>query len=237
VRRKSYAPSTKSGREGPTGIGASRSFVVRRRGSPHQPCATAQVAWRERSRIIACTAITRTARRVQLRTDVRLSKRRPRAQSRTPATIALPALPEPDAPRPRRPTPPEGEITAPLSAPPLGSFSASAKKGSPRSSPWPRTRAEVDVALHSIGLALDDLLDGTRIPDSSPEPRCGDLRSELRERFENAEVDARRVDVIIDGERVILVGIVGDRLSRLIAEDIAWSLPEVVECENRLAVA
>lgn len=122
-------------------------------------------------------------------------------------------------------------MTAPVSAPPLGSFSAK-----PREPTWPRTRAEVDVALHSIGLALDDLLDGVRAPDTGVVARTGDLQSEIRERFENAAVDARRVDVIVDGERVILVGIVGDPLSKLIAEDIAWSLPDVADCENRLAV-
>lgn len=123
-------------------------------------------------------------------------------------------------------------MTAPVSAPPLGSFSAARREPTT----LPRTRAEVDVALHSIGLALDDLLDGARMPDTGVAANGCDLRTEIRERFENAAVDARRVDVIVDGERVILVGIVGDPLSRLIAEDIAWSLPDVAECENRLAV-
>jgi len=107
----------------------------------------------------------------------------------------------------------------------------------PRVPTWPRTRAEVDVALHSIGLALDDLLGGPQVSDQSTEaPAVADLRSTLREHFENADVDVRRIDVIVDGERVILIGIVGDPLSRLIAEDIAWSLPQVAVCENRLAV-
>lgn len=149
--------------------------------------------------------------------------------------VAPAALPEPDAPRPRRPAPPEGEQTVALSGPPphFGSV-----PGRLRERTWPRTREEVDVALHSIGLALDELLDGARVSmDDAPEPApIVDVRSALRERLENADVDARRLDVIVDGERVILVGIVGDPLSRLIAEDIAWSLPQVTECENRLAV-
>jgi hypothetical protein len=68
------------------------------------------------------------------------------------------------------------------------------------------------------------------------EARAYDLRTELRERFANAAVDARRVDVVIDGGRVILLGVVSDDLARLLAEDIAWSLPEVTDCENHLAV-
>jgi hypothetical protein len=169
---------------------------------------------------------------VQLRSDVRLSKRKNRGVRRTPSTIAPLALPEPDAPRPRRPAPPEGEVTVPVSMP-LGVRPTHSPQ---RERTWPRTRAEVDVALHSIGLAIDDLLEGAIVPEENADSPTTDLRAEIRERFENAAVDARRVDVIVDGERVILVGIVGDPLSRLIAEDIAWSLPRVSECENRLAV-
>lgn len=113
-------------------------------------------------------------------------------------------------------------------------------KRAKRSPSWPQTREEVDVALHSIGLALDALLDGACITDAVEPPSVtsvADLREALRERFENASVDARGVDVVVDGERVILLGTVGDPLQRLIAEDIAWSLPQVAECENRLAVA
>lgn len=105
---------------------------------------------------------------------------------------------------------------------------------------WPQTREEVDVALHSIGLALDALLDGACITEAVEPPNVtpvADIREALRERFENASVDARGVDVVVEGERVILLGTVGDPLQRLIAEDIAWSLPQVAECENRLAVA
>lgn len=142
---------------------------------------------------------------------------------------------EADAPRPRTTSATELSVTAPLPAASLRSFAVQ-----PHEPSWPRTRAEVDVALHSIGLALDELLDGAQIDeahgDTDAIPRVYDVRAELRERFANAAVDARRVDVIIDGERVILVGVVNDDLTRLLAEDIAWSLPEVAECENRLAV-
>lgn len=113
----------------------------------------------------------------------------------------------------------------------LGSFPARAREPA-----RPPSRDEVDVALHSIGLALDELIEEARLHDRASTPELHDLRCELRERFENAAVDARRVDVIVDGERVILIGVVEDPLSRLIAEDIAWSLPNVADCENRLAV-
>ncbi len=108
--------------------------------------------------------------------------------------------------------------------------------GRARERTWPRTREEVDVALHSIGLALDELLGSAQVKGDIEAPAVADVRSILRERFANADVDARRLDVIVHGARVILIGVVGDPLSRLIAEDIAWSLPQVAECENRLAV-
>lgn len=133
-----------------------------------------------------------------------------------------------------------GRVTlkhAPVVAPVIG-----AEADAPRPRGTRAREVDVDIALHSIGLALDALLDDTRVeevadPDAGAEDPVDELRSALQERFENADVDTRGLDVVIDGERVILLGIVGDPLSRLIAEDIVWSLPEVVTCENRLAVA
>ena len=143
------------------------------------------------------------------------------------------ALPEPDAPRRRPPSPPQDVETVALATPPQHCTSV---PGRARERTWPRTREEVDVALHSIGLALDELLGSAQVKGDIEAPAVADVRSILRERFANADVDARRLDVIVHGERVILIGVVGDPLSRLIAEDIAWSLPQVAECENRLAV-
>ena len=63
----------------------------------------------------------------------------------------------------------------------------------------PRSRAEADVALHSVGLVLDDLFFGTRLPNkpergdlraTAPELPVLDVQSFLSELFVNAAVDA-----------------------------------------------
>ncbi len=110
-----------------------------------------------------------------------------------------------------------------------------------RARTWPRTRNELDIALHGIGLALDELLDGATLPDTVvtsalPEAEAPSLYTRLRELLEDAEVDASTIEIIVDGERVTLRGRVADPLSRLLVEDLAWSLPTVSECDNRLAV-
>lgn len=131
---------------------------------------------------------------------------------------------EPDAPRPRgQPQAVDGDATAVLLE-----AAASSRGGS---------RADIDNALHGIGLALDALLDGVRLPeDRNTAAAEHDVRSRVRSLLADAELDALGVDVLVDGGRVTLLGRVGDPLSRLIAEDLAWSLPNVNECDNRLAV-
>jgi hypothetical protein len=105
----------------------------------------------------------------------------------------------------------------------------------------PRTRKEVDVALHGIGLVIDDLLDDVRVPE--PEvtrelaaPPELDVHAKLLALLADTKVDLRRIEIAVEGEHVTLRGSVDDALARLLVEDLAWSLPDVRECDNELAI-
>ena len=50
------------------------------------------------------------------------------------------------------------------------------------------------------------------------------------------EIDQRTIEVAVDGARVVLYGLVGDRITRQLVEDLAWSVAIVHDCENRLRV-
>lgn len=125
-----------------------------------------------------------------------------------------------------------------------GAWSDSGYQGAaspPRPFFRPRTRKEVDVALHGIGLVIDDLLDDLRVPEpavprelSAPPQR--DLHAQLVALLADTKLDLRRVEIAVDGEHVTLRGSVDDALARLLVEDLAWSLPDVRECDNHLAI-
>lgn len=136
------------------------------------------------------------------------------------------------------------KYSAPSDRASMGPYAGLAEPDAPRRrrASRSRSRAEVDVALHTIGLALESLLDDTRLPDGPdaaatlPVP-ARDVRGLLlRELFADTEVDAHDISVIVDGDRVTLVGTVCSPLSRLLVEDLAWSLPNIGACDNRLAL-
>lgn len=109
---------------------------------------------------------------------------------------------------------------------------------------WQSSKDAVDVALQTIGLALEALLDDTCLPEvhgSSAATTRGaapDVRGLLlRELFADVCVDADAITVIVEGDHVTLTGTVTDALSRLLVEDLVWSLPSVRACDNRLAVS
>lgn len=97
------------------------------------------------------------------------------------------------------------------------------------------------MALHGIGLVIDDLLDDVRVPE--PEvtrelaaPPELDVQGQLLALLADNKVDLQRVEIVVDAERVTLRGSVDDALTRLLVEDLAWSLPGVHDCDNELAI-
>lgn len=66
--------------------------------------------------------------------------------------------------------------------------------------------------------------------------------SDLKQNIEkalvrNAETDARRITVEVQGSKVILYGTVRSYAEKKAAEDAAWSAPGVSEVDNRIAIS
>lgn len=98
------------------------------------------------------------------------------------------------------------------------------------------------MALHGIGLVIDDLLDDVRVPELDVTRELSapvelDLHGQLLELLADTELDVRRIQIAVDGEHVTLRGTVDDALARLLVEDLAWSLPDVQTCDNHLAIS
>jgi osmotically-inducible protein OsmY len=72
--------------------------------------------------------------------------------------------------------------------------------------------------------------------------RSHPLPSDLKQNIEkalvrNAETDAQRITVEVEGSKVILRGTVRSYAEKKAAEDTAWSSPGVTEVENRIVVS
>jgi osmotically-inducible protein OsmY len=75
----------------------------------------------------------------------------------------------------------------------------------------------------------------------SVRPRLQPTPEDLRHRIENAlirnaETDARRVRIDVDGNRVTLRGAVGSWAEQRAAERTAWSAPGVASVDNRITI-
>jgi osmotically-inducible protein OsmY len=80
--------------------------------------------------------------------------------------------------------------------------------------------------LHPVELAeLERMLDGD-----------ADVRARLIELLAEHEFDAAMFEIEVVGGRVRLLGSVGDRVTALLVEDLAWSMPQVRACDNALRV-
>jgi osmotically-inducible protein OsmY len=65
-----------------------------------------------------------------------------------------------------------------------------------------------------------------------------DLKPQIeRALVRNAETDARRITVEVEGSKIILRGTVRSYAEKQAAEDTAWSAPGVTEVENRIVIS
>lgn len=69
------------------------------------------------------------------------------------------------------------------------------------------------------------------------QPSPQDLRKQIEDALvRNAETDAERITVDVDGSKVILKGTVRSWMERETAERVAWSAPGVTAVENRITI-
>jgi len=71
-----------------------------------------------------------------------------------------------------------------------------------------------------------------------PHPLPTDLRQSIEKALiRNAETDAKRITVEVQGSKVILHGTVRSYAEKQVAENTAWSAPGVTEVDNRIVVS
>jgi osmotically-inducible protein OsmY len=78
----------------------------------------------------------------------------------------------------------------------------------------------------------------TNLLTVKPQPTPQDLKSQIEKALvRNAETDARRITVDVQGSKVILRGTVSAYAEKKAAEETAWSAPGVTEVDNRIIVS
>jgi len=71
-----------------------------------------------------------------------------------------------------------------------------------------------------------------------PHPLPSDLRQNIEKALiRNAETDAKRITIEVQGSKVILRGTVRSYAEKQAAEDTAWSAPGTTEVDNRIVVS
>jgi osmotically-inducible protein OsmY len=71
-----------------------------------------------------------------------------------------------------------------------------------------------------------------------PQPSPADLKQQIEKALiRNAETDARRITVEVQGSKVILRGTVSSYAEKKAAEETAWSAPGVTEVDNHIIVS
>jgi osmotically-inducible protein OsmY len=99
---------------------------------------------------------------------------------------------------------------------------------------WQYQKDEAEFDIHKLGgvkMIINDIV-------VKPQIRAADVKDGIRRALErNADLDASRITVTVQNDKVILDGKVGAWIEREIAERAAWSAPGVAAVEDRIAIA
>lgn len=99
-------------------------------------------------------------------------------------------------------------------------------------SQYQRTAAEEEVRRLS---GIEGILNHITI---KPRIQPGDIKRKIEEALRrHAEIEAQRIQVSVDGGKVLLEGIVHDWHERSAAELAAWTAPGVVSVDDKLIIA
>jgi osmotically-inducible protein OsmY len=99
---------------------------------------------------------------------------------------------------------------------------------------WQFQRAEAEYDLRKLS-GVKAVINDIHV---RPKPRADDVQATIRAALErNAEVEAHRVTVAVDGSKVVLGGKVNAWSEREAAERAAWSVPGVTAVEDRIELA
>jgi osmotically-inducible protein OsmY len=108
---------------------------------------------------------------------------------------------------------------------------------------WVTLKGEVDYhfqkreAEHAIE-RLSGVRGVTNLLTVKPQPAPQDLKSQIEKALvRNAQTDASRITVDVQGSKVILRGTVSSYAEKKAAEETAWSAPGVTEVDNRIIVS
>jgi osmotically-inducible protein OsmY len=120
---------------------------------------------------------------------------------------------------------------------PEGQVTVTVSKG------WVTLKGEVDYQFQKIeaehaARRVTGVIGVTNLITVKPRLSPTDLKQSIEKALiRNAETDAKRITVEVQGSKVILRGTVRTYAERQAAEDAAWSAPGVTEVENHIVVA
>lgn len=108
---------------------------------------------------------------------------------------------------------------------------------------WVTLKGEVDYyfqkrdAEHAVE-RISGVRGVTNLLTVKPQPTPDDLKQQIEQALvRNAETDAKRITVEVQGSKVVLRGTVSSYAEKKAAEETAWSTPGVTEVDNHIVIS